>query len=147
MWDLHHKDLTYAWLGERAEHPQLGPRLAELGKQNYLIEDFIAETRTSNVSNAIHVQAAIGSLDPVKETEWLQSISDITGFPNAIVAYANLSDPEVEAQLERHSEYPAFRGIRDMSEGNYLTSSSFQHGYSLLAKFNLVSSFGLQLPS
>ena len=140
LWDLNHKDLAYAWLEEGAEHPQLGPRLAELGKENYLIADFISETRTSNVSKAIHVQAAIGSLDPIKETEWLQSISDMTGFPNAIVAYANLSDPNVEAQLERHSEYPALRGIRDMSEGDYLTSSRFQHGYDLLAKFNLVSS-------
>ena len=34
--------------------------------------------RNANVTKAVHVQAAIGSRDPVKETEWLQEAADRT---------------------------------------------------------------------
>ena len=55
--------------------------------------------RNANVTKAVHVQAAIGSRDPVKETEWLQEAADRTGFPHGIVAYADLRDPSVEEVL------------------------------------------------
>ena len=34
----------------------------------------------ANVIKTVHVQAAIGSPDPVTETEWLQAAADRTGF-------------------------------------------------------------------
>ena len=62
------------------------------------------------LTKAVHVQAAIGSPDPVTETEWLQEAADRTGFPHGIVAYADLRDPGVEAVLERHCESPEHAG-------------------------------------
>ena len=140
LWDLDHPDLYYSWLQPDSHHPQLGPRVHELGAQNYLVDDYIAETRDANVTKAVHVQAALGIDDPVKETEWLQAAADRTGFPDAIVAHADLSDPGAERELARHCGHAGLRGIRDFSEGDYLTASAFQRGYALLAKFNLVCS-------
>ena len=96
------------------------------------------------MTKAVHVQAAIGSKDPVKETEWLQAAADRTGFPHGIVAHADLRAPDVEIVLERHCEYPNMRGIRDFSYGDYLVEPDFHRGFALLEKYNLVPSMAAQ---
>ena len=144
FYDMDHPDLFYAHWQPDVVHPFLGTKTRRLAEQNFIAEDFIALTRPSNVVKAVHVQAAIGSLDPVKETEWLQEAADRTGFPHAIVAYADLRDPSVEAVLERHCEFPNMRGIRDFSYGDYLVEPEFHRGYALLEKYGLVSSIAAQ---
>jgi predicted TIM-barrel fold metal-dependent hydrolase len=136
LWDLSHPDLTWSWLAPDAVHPQLG-EIPEL-KANYEIDDYLADIEGSNVTKAVHIQAAIGSADPVKETEWLQGLVDRTGFPLGIVAYSNLRDPGVEAELERHCAFANTRGIRDFSEGDYMVDPDFHRGFALLEKFELV---------
>ena len=92
LWDLGHPKVTYDWLGPDAEFPRVGPDFDGL-KRDYLADDFIAETRAANVTKAVHVQAALGTADPVDETEWLQAESDRTGFPHAAVVYVDLGQP------------------------------------------------------
>jgi len=143
FWDLDEPDLHYSWLMPDGEDPLFGKRLEELKGTKYLADDYIAETRGANVTKAIHVQAAIGTTDPVSETKWLQAAADRTGFPHAIVAYANLKDPAVAQELERHCRYANTRGIRDFSEGDYLVDPDFQRGYALLEAFDLVASISV----
>ncbi|MBM3948050.1 MAG: hypothetical protein FJ312_02175 [SAR202 cluster bacterium] len=144
FWDLSHPDLYYAWLQPNTDHPHLGKRVAELSSKDYQAEDYVRETHKSNVVAAIHVQAALGIKDPVKETQWLQEAADRTGCPKGIVAYANLKDPRVEEVLERHCRYSNMRGIRDFSEGDYLVDRAFHRGYALLEKFRLASSMDVK---
>ena len=143
-YDMQHPDLHYAHWQPDVVHPTLGTQPRKLAERNWLAEDFISLTRDSNVTKAVHVQAAIGSADPVKETEWLQEAAERTGFPQAIVAYADLRDAGVERTLERHCEFPNMRGIRDFSYGNFLVSSDFRRGYALLEKYNLVASIAAE---
>jgi len=144
FYDMHHPVLYYGDWQPGVPHPFLGSQIQKLAERNYLAEDYIAETRSANVDKGIHVQAAIGTEDPVKETEWLQAAADRTGFPHAIVAYADLKDLGVESVLERHCEYPLMRGVRDFSSGDYLVEPAFHRGFSLLEKYNLVSSVSVQ---
>ena len=144
FWDLTHPDLAYSWLQPDAVHPQLREHLDRLKGKNYVVNDFIAETSGANVTTAVHVQAAVGTEDPVKETEWLQQAADRTGFPQAIVAYSNLKDPRLEDELARHRGYPNVRGIRDFSEGDYLVDPDFHRGYALLERFDLVASLDVK---
>ncbi len=58
------------WSVTRA-HPLLGP-IYSIKPPQYDIEDYIAEIRFSNVPKAIHVEAAVGTPDPVDETDWLR---------------------------------------------------------------------------
>ena len=141
FYDLQHPELVYKPLATRrsASEPW-GGSYRTLAERNYIAEDYIAETRNANVTKAVHVQAAIGSPDPVTETEWLQEAANRTGFPHGIVAYADLRDPGVEAVLERHCESPNMRGIRDFSYGDYLVEPDYHRGFALFEKFNLVSS-------
>ncbi len=143
FYDMQHPELVYGHWQPGVPHPALGEQIQRLAERNYLAEDYIAETRNANVTKAIHVQAAIGSPDPVTETEWLQTAADRTGFPHAIVAYADLRDPGVEAVLERHCQSPNMRGIRDFSYGDYLVAPDFQRGFAHLEKYNLVSSIAV----
>ena len=143
FWDLNHPDLHYDWLMPDGVDPALGERLDELKGTTYLVDNYIAETRPANVTKAIHVQAAIGTADPVNETKWLQSAADRTGFPQAIVAYSNLKHPDVAQQLERHCQYANTRGIRDFSEGDFLVDPEFHRGYALLQEFDLVASLSV----
>ena len=144
FYDMCHPELFYAHWQPDVVHPVLGTQTRKLAERNWLAEDFIAVSRDSNVTKAVHVQAAIGSADPVKETEWLQAAADRTGFPHAIVAYADLRDPDIEAVLERHCEYPNMRGVRDFSYGDYLVESDFHRGYALMEKYGLVASIAAQ---
>jgi predicted TIM-barrel fold metal-dependent hydrolase len=136
LFDLKHPELEWSWLGWDAVHPDLG-NIDAMKSVQYPLEAFVAESRFSSVSKAVHVQAAIGSPDPVAETRWLQQASDKTGFPLGIVGHANLKDPAVEGVLEQHRQFPGMRGIRDFSEGDYLIDPAFHRGYALLAKYEL----------
>ncbi len=140
FYDMQHPELFYAHWQPDVIHPSLGTQPRKLAERNWLAEDFIALTRAANVTKVVHVQAAIGSKDPVKETEWLQDAADRTGFPHAIAAYADLRDPNVEAVIERHCEFRNMRGIRDFSYGDYLASPDFHRGFALMEKYGLIAS-------
>lgn len=137
FYDMDVADLRYEWLETGPEDPDLGDYRA-IKARRYWADDFIAETRFQNVGRVIHVQAAVGTPDPVAETAWLQSFAERTGIPHGIVAYADLSNSGVEDVLARHAQYANLRGIRDLRYDDYLTSSSWIRGYALLEQFGLV---------
>ena len=69
FYDMRHPELVYSHWQPGGPHPSLGWQVQKLAERNYFAEDYIAETRNANVVKAVHVQAAIGSPDPVTETE------------------------------------------------------------------------------
>lgn len=146
FYDMGHPTLHYAHWQPDEDHPVLGPQTRQLGQRNYLAEDFLAESAPHGTAKCVHVQAAIGSDDPVEETKWLQAARERTGGPSAIVGYVDLSASDAEREIERHLQYPAFKGIRDFAEGqpDYLVSDEFRRGFALLGKHGLVSSIAAQ---
>jgi len=144
LYDMQHPELFYGHWQPGVPHPFLGERIQKLAERSYFAEDYIAETRDANVIKAIHVQAAIGTKDPVLETEWLQEEADRTGFPHGIVGHADLRNPNVDGVLERQCQFRNMRGIRDFSYGDYLAEPDFHRGFSLLEKYNLVASMNAQ---
>jgi predicted TIM-barrel fold metal-dependent hydrolase len=152
LWDLERHD--YLWLRPETPHP--AGDLTPICK-SYRIEDFLADAAGVELVKSVHLQAAMA--DPIQETAWLQALADDPangGFPHAIVAYANLADPGVEAVLEHHCAHPNVRGIRFMvnhieddplycmtDRGDWLRDPQWRRGYALLAKYNL--SFDLQV--
>lgn len=138
FWDLDHPKLHYSWLQPGWIHPVLGD-IDLLKVRHWEAEHLKLEVLHANVTKVVHVQAALGISDPVEETIWLEEAAEQTGFPNAIVAYADLTSPSLEAELNRNAQAsPRLRGIRDFGQGDYLVDPEFQRGYALLEKFNLV---------
>ena len=78
FWDMQHPDLFYGHFQPDFDHPMLGTKLRRLGESNYQADDYIAETRSAGVTKAVHLQAAVGSKDPVKDTEWLEAAAGRT---------------------------------------------------------------------
>jgi predicted TIM-barrel fold metal-dependent hydrolase len=143
--DLKRPELRYVWLERDAVHGFLGD-IDPLKSQHYWIEDYISEIRFANVPKAIHVQAALGTPDPVDETRWLQAFADQAGYPHGIVAECHLARPDAGDVLERHLQFANVRGIRDFGDGDYLMDPAWRAGFRLLGPANLVSCIDTRVP-
>jgi predicted TIM-barrel fold metal-dependent hydrolase len=136
--DFSHPTLRWDWLlAEGGVDDVLGD-YGEIKSRRYTADDFIGETRFQNVVGVVHVQAAIGSPDPVEETEWLDGYAERTGVPHGIVAYADLGHPDAGRTLERHARFSRVRGIRDLRYDDYLANDAWLRGFALLERFGLV---------
>jgi predicted TIM-barrel fold metal-dependent hydrolase len=137
--DFSHPTLRWDWL--RPGQPPATETIGEYGPiqaQRYTAEDFLAETRFHNVEAVIHVQAALGSADPVEETEWLQRQAEHCGAPQGIVAPAALDGPDLEATLARHAAAANLRAVRDLRYDDYLSSPRWLSGLDAVERLGLV---------
>jgi predicted TIM-barrel fold metal-dependent hydrolase len=119
----------------------------------YLLDDYLREAAEWNVVGMVHVEAGASPAQALAETDWLQAFADERGMPNAIVAFAALDDPDVEAQLAAHAARRNVRGVRHIVNWHanprrtyvprdITQDESWQRGFGLLAKYGL--SFDLQ---
>ena len=155
LWDLENN--PYPWLTEPIDH-FVGDYSAI--RHSWLISDLHAGAKNVPLVKSVHVQAEWDhNLDPVGETTWLQCVADdpdSQGMPNAIVGFANLSDPDVEFILERHASHANWRGIRHMlnwsddkanfrfaEAGGLMSDRQWRKGFELIGKFG--GSFDLQV--
>ena len=150
LWDIGLHD--YPWLKKDSKNPL---------SKNYLIDNFNRDIGNLDVIKSVHVQGEMNHKDSLKETSWLQKISETeesTGKPNGIVAYEDLNSSELSKNLEKQKTYPNVRGIRqilnysdtdpelNVYEGvskNFLNDIKWKNGFSLLKNFDL--SFDLQV--
>ncbi|HST42320.1 MAG TPA: amidohydrolase family protein [Conexibacter sp.] len=138
--DHGHPRLRWSWLepgGDAEETAQIGPYGA-IRAERYAAEEYLAETRFQGVAKVVHVQAALGSPDPVEETAWLQASADRLGAPHAIVGYVDLARPDAGEAIARHAAFANFRGVRDLRYDDYLTNPAWERGLALLAARELV---------
>ena len=157
LWDLEHN--PYPWL-RLPVTPRMFGDYTSICK-NYLIQDFLADCRPHQVIKSVHIQANWELNDPVGETRWVQSVADTHGFPQAIVAYANLTDEHLADLLKAHLSFPNVRGIRQIlghtddpwlkkDRHDYLNDPAFARGYAMLADHGLsfdAQVFPAQMPA
>ena len=113
LWDL--QACHYPWLMARGVKRFFGDPTPI--QKNYLIEDFFADTGNLPVTGSVHIQVGIKENQSLDETLWLQSVADSKtgeGFPQAIVAFCDLSADDALAQIEEHRICPNLRGIRQI---------------------------------
>jgi predicted TIM-barrel fold metal-dependent hydrolase len=79
-------------------------------RRDYSVADFLADLAGSGVTQSVYVQA--NWADPVEEADYVTRAHDAAGFPNALVAYADLTAPDVRPALDRLARFPLLRGIR-----------------------------------
>jgi predicted TIM-barrel fold metal-dependent hydrolase len=137
FYDLRNRALRYEWLTPEAADPELGDHSA-IKSARYWADDFVAETRFQNVEKVIHVQAALGSADPVEETRWLQDFIERLGIPDGIVGGVNLAADDAAEVVARHAEYSHMCGIRDLRYDDYLRDEAWLRGYASLEHHGLV---------
>jgi predicted TIM-barrel fold metal-dependent hydrolase len=151
LWDLEAN--AYPWLTGPPVEAHFGPY--ERIRKSYLIEDYLRDIRHQQVVGSVHVEAGCDPTDPVRETRWLQAVADRHGYPHAIVAFADLTAPDVGRVLEAHRAFPNVRGVRMMARKpgelrradpgrSVLGEPAFHRGFALLGELGL--SFDLQAP-
>jgi len=150
LWDLSH--IRYPWL--MPPFAEDGPNgSVEPIARDYGLDDYLADARDWDVRGIVHIDAGADPADALKETDWLQAMADARAMPNAIVAFAALDDPKVEALLAAHAERRSVRGIRHIvnwhadpvrtyTPRDVTGDEAWKAGFALLGKYGL--SFDLQ---
>lgn len=145
LWELGR--FPYLWLAPNAPPARFGDHTSI--KRNYLPADYRADFAGFNLQGSVHVQANCGANDPVAETKWLQSLSENTGTPNAIIAEVDLCRSDAAQLIARHAGSALLRGVRAMvawdAEGRWrfadrpgiLLDPAFRRGAQTLIERNL----------
>jgi L-fuconolactonase len=81
-------------------------------RRDYPIEEFLADQKGSGVEKAVYVQTNWAKEDFEKEVAFLTETAERTGWPHAIVGYADMTVDDVRPQIDRLMKYPLLRGVR-----------------------------------
>lgn len=146
-------DIGYVWLKNIGAMKPFGDPTSI--QRDYLPEEFKAEPKKHELLGSVHIQCDGAIPDPVKESEWLESLNQTHGVPPAHVGFVDLTSPQTPELLERYVALSGFRGVRQIIsriEGkpeisftsvDYLDHMIWREHFALLAEHKL--SFDLQL--
>ncbi len=111
--DAHHhiwRQRDLPWLVGPMQPRIFGPY--EPIRRDYPISEYLADIAECDVVKSVYVQANWAKEAFEDEVAYVQRASDETGFPHAIVGYADFLAEDVRPQLDRLTKYPAMRGLR-----------------------------------
>lgn len=153
--DAHHhlwalSEVEYPWLNARGVRRFFGDPTSI--QRDFRPSDFRSEWDGLPVVASVHVQ--VGAADALAETRWLAETAAAEGLPTAIVAFADLTAPDLASALDAQTEAArgALRGVRqivsrhpseDGGQPDLLADPRFLDGLRILAQRGL--SFDLQL--
>jgi predicted TIM-barrel fold metal-dependent hydrolase len=111
--DAHHhiwrrRDLP--WLDGPMQPRIFGPY--EAIRRDYLIDEYLADLAGTGVSKSVYVQCNWPKDRFEDEVAYVQQAAHETGFPQAIVGYADFLASDVRPQLDWLTKYPGMRGLR-----------------------------------
>jgi predicted TIM-barrel fold metal-dependent hydrolase len=111
--DAHHhiwrrRDLP--WLDGPMQPRIFGPY--EAIRRDYLIDEFLSDLAGTGVTQSVYVQCNWAKDRFEDEVAYVQQAANETGFPQAIVGYADFLAKDVRPQLDRLTKYPGMRGLR-----------------------------------
>lgn len=81
-------------------------------RRDYPIEEFLADQKGSGVEKAVYVQTNWAKEDFEDEVAFLTETAKRSGWPHAIVGYADMTVDDVRPQIDRLVKYPLLRGVR-----------------------------------
>jgi predicted TIM-barrel fold metal-dependent hydrolase len=96
----------------------LGPMLPRIFgpyeplRRDYPIGEYLSDIAGSGVVKSVYVQANWAPANGEGEVAWVQKTADESGWPHAIVGYADMLAADVRPALDRLVQYPLLRGIR-----------------------------------
>ncbi len=81
-------------------------------RRDYPIAEYLADCRPSGVTEAVYVQANWAPARHLDEVAFVSQAAEESGFPIAIVAYADMLSEDVRPQLDALAANPRVRGVR-----------------------------------
>ncbi len=120
------------WDLARFSYPWMNPGLGIL-LRDYLPQDLKPILERNGVRKTVAVQA----LSSPAETDWLLQLAEQSGFIAGVVAWADLTAPDLGEALDRLQLRPFFKGLRhqvhDEASDRWLLRDDVQRGLNELA--------------
>jgi len=111
--DGHHhiwRQADLPWLVGPMQPRIFGPY--EAIRRDYPIEEYLDDLAGTGVTRSVYVQTNWARERFEEETAWVQATADQTGWPHAIVAFADFGVDDVRPQLDRLARHSLVRGVR-----------------------------------
>ena len=111
--DAHHhiwRQQDLPWLLGPMQPRIFGPY--EPIRRDYTIAEYLADVAAAGVTRSIYVQANWAKERFLDEVRYVSDAARETGWPHAIVAYADFAEPDVRPQLDQLAAFPLVRGVR-----------------------------------
>jgi predicted TIM-barrel fold metal-dependent hydrolase len=154
--DAHH----HIW--RRADLPWLsGPMVPRIFgpyepiRRDYPMSEYLADIARTGVRKSVYVQANWAPERAEEEVAWVERTAEETGWPHAIVGYANLLAEDARPVLDQLSRYSLVRGVRMQlhwhenpqyrfaERPDLADDPTFRHNFAALADYRF--SFDLQV--
>ncbi len=110
LWDL--DEIKQTWLAETGVTRFFGDPTPI--QKNYHLEDFKADHESLPITGSVHIQCGVAIEQSVRETEFVQDQADQYGLANAIIAFCDLTQTNVGADLDQQQAFKNLRGIRQI---------------------------------
>jgi predicted TIM-barrel fold metal-dependent hydrolase len=111
--DAHHhiwRQQDLPWLRGPMQPRIFGPY--EAIRRDYPIAEYLHDLADSGVGKSVYVQVNWAPEKFAEEVAWVSRTAEESGWPHAIVGYADFLTDDVRPQLERLARYPLMRGVR-----------------------------------
>ena len=113
MIDAHHhiwRQADLPWLMGPEQPRIFGPYGAI--RRDYLIDEFRADLAGTGITKSVYVQANWAPARAEDEVAWVQSVANETGWPHAIIGFADFTVDDIRPFLKRMARYARLRGFR-----------------------------------
>lgn len=111
-------------------------------RRDYPVAEYLADCRPSGVVEAVYVQANWAPARHLDEVAYVSQASDESGFPIAIVAYADMLVDDVRPQLDALAANQRVRGVRMQLHWHENTLYRFASGPDLARDPKLTANVG-----
>jgi predicted TIM-barrel fold metal-dependent hydrolase len=111
--DAHHhiwRQADLPWLTPPMQPRIFGPY--EPIMRDYPVSEYLDDLKGLGVTKSVYVQANWAKDRFADEAAWVQRTADETGWPHAIVGYADFLVEDVRPQLDRLAANKLMRGVR-----------------------------------
>ena len=111
--DAHHhiwRQADMPWLSGPIQPRIFGPY--ESIRRDYLIDEFLADLAGTGVTKSVYVQTNWPKENFEQEVAWVSQVAEQSGWPHAIVGYADVTVDDIRPQLDRLTKYKLMRGVR-----------------------------------
>jgi predicted TIM-barrel fold metal-dependent hydrolase len=124
-------------------------------RRDYAIEEYLRDILGLGVVKSVYMQANWAPERGEEEVAYVHRIADESGWPHAVVGYADLMADDVRPALDRLVKYPLMRGIRMQlhwheneqyrfrKDPDIADNSAFRLNFAALSDYGL--SFDLQI--
>ncbi len=150
FWDLEH--LRYDWLTPPFTESGPNGNVSPIAR-NHLPDEYKLAAEAWNVAGVVHVDAGARPEEAWAETVWLDRLAEDTSILTGIVAFADLTCPNINEALAQQAQSARVRGIRQIVNWHAEAGRTYtlhdltlmpewQRGFAQLAAYDL--SFDLQ---